>query len=91
MRVSMVKFGQSVKLGRRGQEITSVNTQAPEFKNWTITVKGGMLEFKESGSKELIMVSVTNIAYMIIDEDSIEATTSTETVSRRPGRKTSQT
>ena len=85
MKVKMAKFGQSVKLGSTGSEQISINTNTPEFKDWKMELKGATLEVRDpKNKKEVFIVSVANVAYMIIDEAQFEQ--GTEGTSRGAGR-----
>jgi hypothetical protein len=72
MKVKMIKFGVSVKIGKQDGEVTTVFSAEYDMK-----IEGMFVRIKQKfGKKNTALVCVTNIAY-ILTEDEDESTTTT--------------
>jgi hypothetical protein len=70
MKVKMIKFGVSVKIGRQEGEVTTVFST-----DYDIKIEGMFVRVRQKfGKKNTALVCVTNIAY-ILTEDEDESTT----------------
>jgi hypothetical protein len=65
MKVKMIKFGVSVKIGRQEGEVTTVFS-----KDYDMKIEGMFVRIKQKfGNFNTALVCVTNIAYILLDDE----------------------
>lgn len=84
MKISMIKFGVAVKIGKQGLEVNYVTSN-----DYNISIEGMFVRITQKfGNKLTAFVCVTNIAYMLQDANNEQVSTSSVPVGDQEAQST---